>query len=519
MLNLKTFLLLLFVLFTTLLAKDVNHINFSISRLGEPVLDPHIVQGDLELHLNPNIYDGLYKIDPSSGKLKPALALSHRWIDSKTIEFDLRKGVTFHNGEKFNAYSVQYSFNRMKNVKNGFNWINAIIPEYKSVEILDPYKIRIHFEKHNSIFLISSRFFIILPPKYIEKYGDDYFQKHPVGTGAFYVDKIDYNNQQKITKIELKKYKNYWEKSLPKLDGVSYYFNMTQEESLKSLIDKKMDAIADVSVRSLLEIKKNGYDISSKKQGLLTWLYFNLTKYKIDTPIYDKKVREAILYAIDYDKIIKIVYKNYAKVNNQWAFPNLPGYSNELQNYHFDIDKAKELLKEANIKKEITFHMYCDDVSLDEAKIIKSSLNKIGIKVTIDILTEAQNNCILTAKNNLSSPCHKKLKYYDFMIGDFGWGLPHNYVSHLHTFSQNSFASLMDINYPGAKESTMMYQGAVNSYENSDKAWESITEYEFNRLGISGLFLKDTFFAKSKDLIWEVYGSYDFTNGYLKSDK
>lgn len=516
--KLLTRIFLIFLILSQLILAQDNspkHIDFFMSRIGSPNVDAHSVQGDLELHLNPNIFEGLYKINPSDGSLKPALAISHKWINDKIIEFNLRKGVTFHNGEKFDANSVKFSFERMKHVTNGFNWIKAIIPQYEKVEIINSHKVRIHFSSHNSIFLISSRFFIILPPKYIKKYGIEYFKKNPVGTGAFYVNKIQYKNDN-IEKIYFKAYKKYWVEGIPKLESLTFNFNIDKKYTLNEVKDNKSIVIADVPIRSLLEVKKLGFDIQRKTQGLLGWLYFNLTKYKQNTPIANKKFRQMIFYAIDYEKIKKVVYRNHAKVNHQWAFPNMPGYVDELENYMYDIKKSKEIFNELGLKSGLELYMYSDDASLDEAKIIKISLEKLGINLKIDVLTEAENNCILTAKNNQNSKCHDKLKYYDFMIGDFGWGLPHNYVSHLHTFSQKSFASLMSEDDPTAKVSTEMFANAVSNFKNPDESWKQITKYEFERLGISGLFLKDTFYAKPKKLVFNVYGSYDFTNAYFE---
>lgn len=495
-----------------------NHIDFYIPRIGSPNLDPHSVQGDLEIHLNPNIFDGLYKINPSTGELSPALAISHKWISDKIVEFELRKGVKFHNGEEFNAQSVKFSFERMKRITDGFNWIKAIIPQYEKVEIINSHKIRIHFKSHNSIFLISSKFFVILPPKYIKKYGIEYFKKNPIGTGAFFVDSIEYDNNS-IKKINLKANTNYWQKGLPRLTSLGFNFNINDSYNLDILNNSNSMVLADVPIRSLLKVKKQGFDVERKSQGLLGWIYFNLTKYKQNTPISNKKFREMILYAIDYEKIKKLVYRDHAKINHQWAFPDMPGYVKGLENYKYNLSLAKKIFNDLNLKEGLTLHMYSDDASLDEAKIIKTSLKKIGIELTLDVLSEAQNNCILTAKNNLESPCHEKLKFYDFMIGDFGWGLPHNYVSHLHTFSQKSFASLMDKKDPSAAISTKMFDDAISSFDNPDKSWEDITKYEYERLAISGFFLKDTFYAKPKKFIFSVYGSYDFTSAYFRGLK
>jgi len=485
--------------------------HFSVSRSGGPYLDPHAVQGDLELHLNPNIFEGLLKIEADTGKLIPCLATSYSWVTPEIVEFELRKNVHFHNGEIFDAQAVQYSFKRMAAVKNGFNWIRAILPEFKKVEIVNPHTVRIHLHQHSSIFLISSRFFVILPPKYLREKGVEYFLKHPVGTGPFAVEKIEYDKGT-VKTVYLHKNTEYWNSKQPKLDQLVFHFGLNQRESLKLLLQGKLDGMGDLPIRRILDAKKAGLDVRKKGQGLLSWLYFNLSKYKRHEPVWAPEVRKAIMHAIDYNRIRRIVYRNRAVQNNQWAFPGLPGYDEHLKNYDYNPVKAKELLKKAGYENGFHLSAYCDDVSLDEAKIVKSSLKRIGIKVTFDILDEQTNNCFLTSRKNPDSPCHPLLKKYDFMIGDFGWGLPHNYVSHIHTFSLDSFVSMVAEDYPGAKDTVKLFNRARHSFgEDAAEAWRKITAYEFDRLSVAGLMLKNTYFAVPKDLSWEVYGAYDFS--------
>jgi len=494
---------------SNIFAQDI--VRFSTSRIGGPHLDPHFVQGDLELHLNPNIFEGLLKIESDTGKLIPCLAESYEWITPEIVEFRLRKNIIFHNGEPFDANAVKFSFERMAAVKEGFNWINALLPEFKKIEIVDPHLVRIHLSQHSSIFLISTRFFTILPPVYLEKFGKDYFMKHPMGTGPFAVEEIEFEDNI-VKTVHLKKNPDYWNIGFPKLDKLIYHFGLDQQKSLALLLSGKLDVVGDLPIRKILDAKKSGLDVRKKGQGLLTWLYFNLSKYKKNTPVWSPVVRKAIMHAINYNHIKEVVYRNRATQNNQWAFPGLPGYAASLQNYTYDPEKSKELLKEAGLQGGFSLNTYCDDVSFDAARILKTSLEQIGVELNIDILDEATNNCFLTSRKNPNSPCHPMLKKYDFMIGDFSWGLPHNYVSHLHTFSLDSFVSMVDEDYPGAQKTVPMFNGAKHAFGSTAiEKWEAITAYELDRLSVVGLMLKDTYFAVPKNLAWEVYGAYDFT--------
>lgn len=526
--NLNKILLFGFLLFAALFVSSVpplfaaaehkNKVRFSVSRAGWPVLDPHTVQGDLELHFNPNVFEGLYKIEPDTGRLIPAIAESHRWISPTVVEFVLRKGVLFHNGETCDAEAVKFSFERMAAVKDGFNWVKAIIPEFQKVEVIDPRTVRIHFSAHNSTFLISTRFFVILPPKLLREKGTDAFVKLPVGTGPFKVHSIDYTPEGKARRVVLLKNRDYWAKGMPRLERVVFLFGVNQQRSLDLLKNGKIDAMADLPIRNIIDVKKIGADARGKGQGLISWLLFNLSEHKKGSPVWHPKVRRAIMHAIDYDRILKIVYSGRASKNNQWAFPGLPGYVAGLPNFVYDPQLSRKLLQEAGYPDGFALHAYSDDVSLDEAKIVRSSLARIGISVTLDLLDEATNNGIITSRRDALSPYHKKLKEYDMMIGDFGWGLPHNYVTHLHTFSPESFCSMVDESYPGSDKTMPMFNAAKSAFgeEAANQKWEEITAWERERLSVAGLVLKNSYYAVPRNLDWKVFGSFDFSKAFYR---
>ena len=496
-----------------------NIVRFALARTGGPWLDPHSVQGDLELNFNPNVYEGLLKIKPDTGALIPALAESYEWITPEIVEFRLRRGVTFHNGESFTADAVKFSFERMAAVTEGFNWIRMVAPEFEQVEILGPYRIRIHLSRHNSVFLMSSRFFPILPPGYLEEYGTEYFLKHPVGTGPFRVTKIDYEGSV-VQTIYMEKNEDYWDEGKPYLDGLIYYFGMTQKECLETLYRGGLDGMGDLPIRNILDVRKAGFAFHQRGQGLITWLYFNLTDYKKDSPLWNPQVRKAMVHSIDYDRIREVVYNNRASQNNQWAFPGIPGYAEDGENYSYDPDLARQLMKEAGYEEGFRLQAYCDDVNFEEAKILQASFAAIGIDVQFDLLDEGTNNCVLGAWRNPESPCRPLLEKYDFMLGDFGWGLPHNFVSHLHTFSLESMVSLMSSDYPGALDTVEMMNDAKSTFGEAEarEKWENITLYELDRLGICGLMLKETYYTTVENLHFPVYGSYDFTEARYESD-
>nr|WP_319392912.1 ABC transporter substrate-binding protein [uncultured Desulfobacter sp.] len=501
-------------------ANKKNIVRFSLARTGGPVLDPHSMKGDFAIHFNPNVFEGLLKIKPDTGELIPALAQSYEWLSPEIVEFRLRRGVTFHNGDPVDAEAVKYSFERMAAVTGSSSWIKWVVPEFQRVEIIDPHTVRIHLSRHNSIFLMSMRFFSILPKLYLEEHGAEYFMAHPVGTGPFKICKIEYDHDGVVQAVYMEKNKNYWDTGKPYLNGLVYYFGMTQQQSLKKLLMGEVDAMGALPIRNILDVRKKGLVVHQKGQGLITWLYFNLSKYKKNSPVWNPLVRKAILHSIDFDRIKAVVYNNRASQNNQWAFPGIPGFSNQAKNYSFNVALSRTLLKQAGYDKGFSLKAYCDDVTYEESRILKSSLAVIGINVEFDVLDELSSNCILMSKRNPGSPCHPMLKKYDFMVGDFGWGFPHNFVTHLHTFSPEAAFSLVSDEYPGSLETIDMFLDAKSTFgeENAAKKWEKISEYELDRLAICGLMLKKTYYSTVKNLKFDIYGTYDFTEARYVSE-
>src|SRR5512145_759948 len=90
--------------------KADNTIRFAYDQVIENV-DPYFNNVRLGVIIGANVWDTLVYRDPKTNQYKGQLATSWKWVDDKTLEFELRKGVTFHNGEAFDADDVVYTFN------------------------------------------------------------------------------------------------------------------------------------------------------------------------------------------------------------------------------------------------------------------------------------------------------------------------------------------------------------------------------------------------------------------------
>lgn len=135
-------------------------------------------------------WDTLLDRDVKTGEYKPLLAKSIRWVNDTTIDAELREGITFHNGEKFDADDVVFTFNWVVNpdnkvvTKTNVEWI-------KNAEKLGPYKVRIHLKSpFPAAFEYLAGPTSIYPNEYYAKVGPQGMGLKPVGTGPYKVVEV-----------------------------------------------------------------------------------------------------------------------------------------------------------------------------------------------------------------------------------------------------------------------------------------------------------------------------------------
>src|SRR5437899_3143385 len=148
-------------------------------------LDPALVTQVSGFSIMGSVFDSLVERD-YSGALVPMLAESWSFPDSNTIEFKLRQGVTFHNGEPFNATSVKFSIERMLDPEFKSPLAGGWPKAFQSVEIVDDATVRFHLSQPDAtIFDALAVSGAMLPPQYYSQSSEDVLSTRPVGSGPF----------------------------------------------------------------------------------------------------------------------------------------------------------------------------------------------------------------------------------------------------------------------------------------------------------------------------------------------
>lgn len=329
------------------------------------------------------IFDGLVYLD-LDGHFKPGLATSWQPLSDTRWLFKLRRDVTFHNGERFDAKAVKFTFDYIMDPKTkaGNNWIFSSLD---SVEIVpkDPYAIIFNTKFPDGLFLNRLNLFSsICPPEYINKHGIKYFQKHPIGTGPYQFESWQ-NNQN----IRLKRNPNYWQKGLPHLDYLDFVIVKTNDW-LAGFKEKTLDFIPNLSgndTRKLMRQSKNQVRII-KRPVLAS--YFVLLKNT--GPLANLEFRKALNFAVNKSDIIRFADFGNALPMSSIGKSGEFGANENLSPYAYSPQKARELITASGVKTPIKLTALVSDIALPAAKIIKRNLSTIGVTLTLETVSRSE---------------------------------------------------------------------------------------------------------------------------------
>jgi peptide/nickel transport system substrate-binding protein len=329
------------------------------------------------------IYDPLVTRG-DDGSIKPALALSWTNPNPTTWQFKLRQGVKFHNGEEFDANAVKFTFDRALDPKFAAPY-RSRIEMITKVEVVDKYTVNIITKEPSPTMLqnLNEAAFptLIVPPKYTAEKGNDVLAKQPVGTGPFkFVEWV------KDDHVTLQANADYWG-GKPKVNKVIFRpipETRTRIAELKSGNIDIADNIPPEEVAGLNQGKTKAVTTASD------FVYFIAMDTSRGGPLADKRVRQALNYAVDVDAIQKNIMGGMGTRISLTLPANAFGYDASVKPYPYDVEKAKSLLAAAGYKNGFTIPFisrngrYLKDKEIVEA--ISGYLAKVNIKCEIQLV-------------------------------------------------------------------------------------------------------------------------------------
>ena len=341
------------------------------------------------------IYNGLVKYDKDYN-IVGDLAKSWEIKDGgKKIIFHLRKGVKWHDGAPFTASDVMFTYKTIIDPSTP----TAYAGRYKLVKkarVIDKYTFEVTYERPFAPALISWGLEIL--PEHLLKgmpVAKSPLTHAPIGTGPFKFRRWDTGSR-----IVLEANKDYFIKR-PYLNGISYVIIPDQTTQFMELKAGNIDIMGLSPLQYLRQTNTPKFKRMYKKYKYLadgyTYLGFNLRRKPFD----DKRVRQAIAYAIDKKEIIKGVLLGLGKVATGPYKPGTLWYNPDVKRYTYDREKAMELLSKAGYMdhdgdgildkdgRPFEFTIMTNQgngMRKKSAIIIQQRLAKVGIKVKIRIV-------------------------------------------------------------------------------------------------------------------------------------
>ncbi|HXA94105.1 MAG TPA: ABC transporter substrate-binding protein [Candidatus Dormibacteraeota bacterium] len=363
-----------------------------VGLVAEPVaLDPAQVTDLNSNRVGRRVVETLVAFADETTQIVPGLAES--WTISKdglSYTFKLRKGISFHDGTPFNAAAVKFSIERQINPEHPANKLGKypfaayFFGNVKAVEVMDDSTVRFILKEPRASFLaiLTAGAASIVSPTAAMKLGQDYAAS-PVGTGPFKFATWDHGQR-----VVLDKNPGYWRFPV-KVDHVIFRPITEDQARLTELLTGALDLIVGTPPDFVDQLENNPKVTLQRQVGAHVWyLGFNNAKKPFD----DKRVRQALNYAVNKDAIVRDVLKGTGAVSKGPVLPGTWGDDAGLKAFPYDPARARKLLAEAGLPNGFSTTLWVPESGsgmqspVAMSTIIQSNLKAVGVTVNLQTM-------------------------------------------------------------------------------------------------------------------------------------
>ncbi|GIP19742.1 nickel ABC transporter substrate-binding protein [Paenibacillus sp. J22TS3] len=408
-------------------SKDINDMN------------PHLYLGSMPAQ--GMVYESL--VENTKDGIKPLLAESwENSEDGKTYLFHLRKGVTFHDGEPFNAEAVKRNIDAVQANADKHSWIK-LSSKIKSVEVVDEYTVKLSLTGPYDPTLVElsmTRPYVFVSPKDFKNGGTKDGLNGYHGTGPYKLAEHKVNQIAVFVANE-----NYWG-GPPSIKRITAKVLPAGETTFLALQKGEVNFVftddrgADsVDPESMKQLADSGQFQVIRSEAMNTKMIVANTS-RTDSPVHETAVREALWYAIDRETISQDIFDGM-ETPASTLFSSNVNYANvELKERGYDAEKAEQILQDAGwvagnaesarVKegKRLAMNLYYDSNSSSqktEAEYIQHAVKNIGME--LEIIGEESSSI---ANRRASGD-------YDLLFNQ-SWGLAYDPQSTIAAFTSTS---------------------------------------------------------------------------------
>ena len=326
------------------------------------------------------LFDGLTRLD-KSGNLSGALAEDWELVDPLTWRFRLRQDAGFSSGVPFDAERARAVFDWLLSDDGRISVVGNELRGLAEVSLAGPYELI--FKTHRPDPILPKRLTIVMmvEPAAWKKLGPKAFARHPVGTGSYFVKTWQNINGA----AELVENVHSWRR--PHIRTVEIFPLQDHAARFQAAISKQLHLAQSIRPEQLDIFQERGFDVTVDPSKQIIGVAFDVVGHP-ESPIADRRVRQAINYAIDKDIISEIITYGAHRPASQGAAPGVFGYNPDVKPYPYDPEKARALLTDAgypegfDLTATIVIGTYANDVEMYQK--VQQDLSAVGINMTIE---------------------------------------------------------------------------------------------------------------------------------------
>ncbi len=362
-----------------------GHLRFAL-RSSELQLDPASVSSISRIEVISNIFEGLVQFGERA-EIRPAIA--ERWEtspDGRVYTFYLREAARFHNGRRVRADDVKYSFERqIRQNENASAWVFRPIvgaeqfmsgesDSVAGIQVSGEHVVKLELIQPVTFFLstLCMDYAYIVPREEVERPGPDFSIK-PVGSGPFRIIEPVQGKE-----VQMERFSNYWNPEAPFADRLTAVFGKSADEIYDAFMRNELDYVSDLPLTYLTELRKRAGEIHVLEAVQLQtrMLAFDCGR----PPLSDRRVRQAICYAINRERFAEAVYDGMAEPAVGPIPPGILGYDAVEQGYQHDPARARALLEAAGYGDGFDTEIWWPQSVNPTVECLKDDLAEIGIR-------------------------------------------------------------------------------------------------------------------------------------------
>lgn len=462
--------------------------------------DPTIRPSGNDAFVMLNIYETLVHMNDEFD-LEPRLATDWELIDDYTWQFNLREGVTFHNGEEFNADTLVAWFERLQNVPDlipGMNSSGQHIDRVTSVEKVDDYTVNFVSEIVDPTLPRNlAVYFMMIPPvQPFEEDGPEALMENAVGTGPYKL--VEW---VKDSHLVLEANEDYWgdAPSIPELE-----FRPIPEDSSRAsaLLAGEIHIVDALPIGSIDQVNDNeGTEVRSVPAAAwIFWVQMNT----IDVEEFqDVRVRQAMNYAVDADQIVETILAGHAIPSASIVNRDCFGYC-EVEPYEYDPERARALLEEAGYPDGFDTKLYYSPgryvADTEIVPAVANFLEQVGVRVEL-VTNEWATHLDLMRSNEIDG-----MQYSGKTILSIDAG---------YMFAELSPERPFGWMYPLQGETLEMFEEARQIVDDDERAerYCEITQRYRDEAGVIFLWQPELIFGVDSNVVWTPRG-----DGFIYGD-